>query len=466
LAVLLTAFAAAPALAQSSEAATKEIDRLQQEVYKPGHAQKANQQLEKYCDEIRQHLSGLSRVEWEPVVRHCDEVKNNVSGYNGGHPYFFIPDTSVPVTPGPKPEPAPPTPPPPPAAPPPIQIPSAPPTFPVTIPAYFCSAEQKKAVVDGLFAEASAESQYINRLYDLLDAANRKHATNAAGYSALEQAFKSAVAVSKAIDKDYYQAQRTPVKDCTPIINGWLLVGYGKNSSQTTITSPTDRQKTKQDPSQAFIAGRVDLGPWFATGQITFAGTPHGTFTDVFPAFPAANTSATINSGQIYGMIGDAGYTVYNSADLKVGVFGGFYSYDEFLYGAFPGFTGQFPLLASQWRAGEGGVNIDKTFMVGSVPFDFSLTAAGLFDHLRSGAFGGNGGGARVSGNLSFPIGAVRGNVFAQYTDMNASGSNTGVPLTFNNQNWLVGAGISYAFGGDPVAVRSSTSMPLKAPPK
>ena len=237
-----------------------------------------------------------------------------------------------------------------------------------------------------------------------------------------------------------------------------------ETSSTTNITSPTDKQKIKYDPGQIMLSGRADVGPLFVSGQVIFAGSPHGTFSDVFPAFPAANFTASVNSGNVYSFNGDAGYTVYSSPDFSVGVFGGYYAFDEFLYGTFPGFMAVFPLLSDQWRAGEGGVTFDKKFAVGAMPFDLRVTAAGLYDHLRAGAFSGNGGGARVSGMLTFPLGPVSGNIFAQYTDLNASGSNTGVPLQFRNENWSVGAGISYSFGSEPT--KSSAPMVFKAPSK
>jgi hypothetical protein len=89
---------------------------------------------------------------------------------------------------------------------------------------------------------------------------------------------------------------------------GYLGGGLALNTSTTTITSPTDRQKIKQDPTQAILTGRANLGPWFLTGQVNFSGTPHGSFSDVFPATPAFNTTATVNSGNVYGFNGDAGY--------------------------------------------------------------------------------------------------------------------------------------------------------------
>lgn len=243
----------------------------------------------------------------------------------------------------------------------------------------------------------------------------------------------------------------------------YLGGGYAWNTSTTTITGPTDRKKIRQDPAQAIIVGRANFGPWFLTGQVTFAGTPNGSFSDVFPATPAFNTTATVSSGNVYGFNGDAGYTVWNADGWHVGIFGGYYSFNEELYGMFPGFAGEFPLLSDHWRAGEGGVSIDKVFTIGMEPFDFNVTVAGLYDNLRAGAFNGNGGGVRVNGTLSFPLGPVMGNIYAQYANLNASGSNTGVPLTFKDEVWTVGFGVTYKFGAPAAA--ASPAYPVKALP-
>ncbi len=229
---------------------------------------------------------------------------------------------------------------------------------------------------------------------------------------------------------------------------GYLGGGFAKNTSTTTITSPTDKQKIKQDPAQAILTGGANFGPWFVTGQVTFAGMPNGSFSDVFPATPALNTSATINSGQVYGFDGDAGYRVWSGDGWNIGVFGGWYSFNEELSGVFAGTTATATLLNDHWQAGEGGVMIDKAFTVATVPFDLNVTVAGMADHLSAGAFSGNGAGWRANGVLSFPLGPLTGNIYTQYANLNASGSNTGVPLTFKDEVWTVGFGVTYKFGG------------------
>jgi hypothetical protein len=263
---------------------------------------------------------------------------------------------------------------------------------------------------------------------------------------------------------------------CNPKQTGWIGGGNTQfalvistdiveTSSTTTVTSSTDKRKTKYDPTQVMVSGRAEIGSWFVMSQMTFAGSPHGSFSDVFPATPALNFTATVNSGNVYSFEGDAGYTLFRTSDFSVGVFGGYYTFNEFLYGVFPGFAANFSLLSDQWSAGQGGVVFDKKFALGTMPFDLSITAAALSDHLRATAFGANGAGARASGMLSFPLGPLSANIYAQYTDLNASGSTVGgVPLRYNNQNWAVGGGISYSFGG--LSTASTASMVFKAPSK
>jgi len=213
------------------------------------------------------------------------------------------------------------------------------------------------------------------------------------------------------------------------------------------------------------LTGGANFGPWFVTGQVTFAGMPHGSFNDVFFATPAFNTTATVNSGNVYGFNGDAGYTLWNADGWKVGMFGGWYSFNEELYGVFPGTTATVSLLSDHWQAGEGGVMVDKAFTLGTLPLDLSVTVAGLADHLRTaGSFSGNGDGWRANGTLSFPLGPLTGNIYAQYANLNASGNTTtGVPLTFKDEVWTVGFGVTYKFGGTPPTT-SSPSMVTKAP--
>jgi len=246
---------------------------------------------------------------------------------------------------------------------------------------------------------------------------------------------------------------------------GYIGGGIVYNTSTTTITSPTDRQRIKQDPTQALLTGGANFGPWFITGQVTFAGSPHGSFSDVFFAAPAFNSWAPINSGNVYGVNGDAGYTLWNADGWKIGVFGGYYSFNEELYGVFPGTTATVALLSDHWQAGEGGVMVDKAFTVGTLPLDLNVTVAGLADHLRAaGAVSGNGDGWRANGTLSFPLGPVTGNIYAQYADLHASGTTTtGVPLTFKDEVWTIGFGVTYKFGSAPPTT-SSPSMVTKAP--
>jgi len=171
---------------------------------------------------------------------------------------------------------------------------------------------------------------------------------------------------------------------------------------------------------------------------------------------------APVNSGSVYGANGDAGYTLWRADGWKIGIFGGWYSFNEELYGVFPGTTATVALLSDHWHAGEGGVMVDKAFTVGTLPLDLSVTVAGLADHLRAaGSFSGNGDGWRANGTLSFPLGPLTGNIYAQYANLNASGNTTGgVPLTFKDEVWTVGFGVTYKFGETPPP--TSTPIPTK----
>lgn len=61
-------------------------------------------------------------------------------------------------------------------------------------------------------------------------------------------------------------------------------------------------------------------------------------------------------------------------------------------------------------------------------------------------------GGVQTDIRLVFPLPNVPlvGNIFAQFTDMNASGNSVGVPMTVNNQNWAFGGGLTGSFSEEP----------------
>jgi hypothetical protein len=85
--VIGCALVATPAFAQSNDPgeAIKEIDNLEQQVFRHGNASKASQELANYCARINARLrGGLDRTTWEPVVRHCREVISRVHEYNSG----------------------------------------------------------------------------------------------------------------------------------------------------------------------------------------------------------------------------------------------------------------------------------------------------------------------------------------------------------------------------------------------
>lgn len=80
------AIIAAPAMAlpQSPSQASQEIDVLAKEVYRPGNAKKANQDLDRFCAEVGEKLRGFERAQWEPVARKCGEAQRRMKEYNPG----------------------------------------------------------------------------------------------------------------------------------------------------------------------------------------------------------------------------------------------------------------------------------------------------------------------------------------------------------------------------------------------
>jgi hypothetical protein len=90
---------------------------------------------------------------------------------------------------------------------------------------------------------------------------------------------------------------------------------------------------------------------------------------------------------------------------------------------------------------------VKDAFTIGSVPFVVSGSVAALADNVRSGMFNGYGNGWQANVTWTFPlVGPLRGNLSGQYTAINASGDVLGVPLTFGNQTWQFGGGVSVSF--------------------
>jgi hypothetical protein len=243
-------------------------------------------------------------------------------------------------------------------------------------------------------------------------------------------------------------------------------VNYVNLFSTTTFISPTDTLKVKNDPTQVQLNGRANYGPWFLNGQLSFGGNSSGSFTDMFPAFPAANFSGNVNSGPIYDVIADAGYNFLQGPELRVGAFGGYYSLSEYLYGTIAGGTATIPILADHWQAMRVGVSVEKAFSAASWPFLLKLDIAGLpIVNLQSGGLNAHGDGVQGDVRLIVPIPylPLTGNIFFQDTYMTVSGTSVGVPMTVRNDNWAIGAGLSYSFGG---TTHPAPAYPVKAPPK
>jgi len=83
---IVIAISVLPAMAQfeTPEAARPHIDELSNEVYRPGNAKKANEDLAAFCKKIQENLRGVDRPQWESVVAKCFEAKRRMEEYNPG----------------------------------------------------------------------------------------------------------------------------------------------------------------------------------------------------------------------------------------------------------------------------------------------------------------------------------------------------------------------------------------------
>ena len=209
------------------------------------------------------------------------------------------------------------------------------------------------------------------------------------------------------------------------------------------ITSPTDQVKTTSDTPQIQFTGEINWGQFYWSGAAMGAGNAHGSYSDTFFGFPIASTG-TVTGGSKNAFTTSAGFNFINLPGLTVGAFGVYYLDLEALYGntIFSG-PGSFSLLETRSQAAGGGLIVNDAFSIGNMPFVLSASAAALADNVKSGTFNGNGSGWQANAKLTFPVGPVHANIFAQYTDINASGSPMGVPLTFNNQSWTFGGGLT-----------------------
>jgi hypothetical protein len=237
-------------------------------------------------------------------------------------------------------------------------------------------------------------------------------------------------------------------------------VDYADLTSTTKFKTATDTETIRGDPSLLQLSGKATLGPWFVKGQIEFGNANSGSLADVFPAFPAANFSGSINSGTLYDVIADAGYDFLRGPDYRVGAFGGYYSLNPSLYGTIAGGAAVGPILIDHWQAARVGVDFEETFFAGDRRVVLSANVAGLpFVAIHSGAFYGTGGGVQGEVRLSFPLPNVplRGDVFVQDTYMTASGSVVGGSMRADNSNWVIGGGLTYSFG----ATNPPPAMPI-----
>jgi hypothetical protein len=212
-------------------------------------------------------------------------------------------------------------------------------------------------------------------------------------------------------------------------------------------TSPTDQVKTTSNTPQLQFTGQLNWGQFFLSVAAMGAGDTRGNFSDTFFGFPMVNTG-TVTDGSNTAFTTSAGFNFINLPGLTVGAFGVYYLDLEALYGntIFSG-SGYFSLLETRSQAGGGGLIVNDAFSVGNMPFVFSASAAALADNVTSGTFNGDGDGWQANAKLTFPLGPVHANIFGQFTDINASGSPMGVPLTFSNKSWTFGAGLTGSWG-------------------
>ena len=79
---------ASPAMAQlrSPQEASQHIDELAKQVYVPGNAAKANEDLNEFCKQVGEKLRGFERKEWEAVAAKCGQAKRTMEDYNSGGP--------------------------------------------------------------------------------------------------------------------------------------------------------------------------------------------------------------------------------------------------------------------------------------------------------------------------------------------------------------------------------------------
>jgi hypothetical protein len=223
-------------------------------------------------------------------------------------------------------------------------------------------------------------------------------------------------------------------------------VDFVDQHSTWTITSPFDRVKTTSDTPELRISGEIDWGRFYWSAAAMGLGDARGNFSDMFFGFPVT-TTGTVSSGTNYAFTTAAGFNVVRWRSVTVDGFA-LYSTDfESLYGTtmFGGGT-NVSLLETHWQAGGGGVRVKDAFTLGNVPMVLSASAAALADNVKSGAFNGNGSGWQADAMLTFPLGPVHGNLFTQFTGINASGSVMGVPLIYANRNWTFGGGLTGTF--------------------
>jgi len=213
------------------------------------------------------------------------------------------------------------------------------------------------------------------------------------------------------------------------------------------VTSPTDQIKTTSNTPQLQFTAQINWGQFYWSGAARGTGDTRGSFSDTFFGSPIVNTG-TVSSGSNNAFTTSAGYNLINLPGLTAGLFGVYYIDVEALYGTtmFSG-PGISSLLETRSQAAGAGFYLTENFHSGPLVGTLSAFAAYLADDVKSGTFNGNGPGWQANAKLTIPVGPVHVNLFGQFTDINASGSPMGVPLTFKNESWTFGAGLSGSWG-------------------
>ena len=218
-------------------------------------------------------------------------------------------------------------------------------------------------------------------------------------------------------------------------------------TSITTFTTAADTYKTRSNSNLLSLQGGVQFGSFFSSTQISVGGpATSGSFSDIFPAFPAANFSGDVTTGKVFEFIQDVGHNFIQLPDLKAGAFVGYHLFTEQLNGstaAFP--TRETLLLDDRWQGVRVGAGFEKTFLGSGTSVSMSLVGM-PYVTFQSGAFTADGWGMQGNAAITFPVPSVNPNLsfglFVRDTYTTVSGNTAGpgsVPMDVKNNNFTAG---------------------------